>query len=223
MVRQSRDIDPQNRLAIAEELLHQVEAGQGPRPGTPLSIQGVGVFPAYVKWAGAGLAVALVATGFFLRPRVGTRPAAQHPPVSLLIADFDNKTGDAVFDGTLEPMLGIALEGAPFISSFNRGQAKKVAAKMQPGALRLDAALAQLVAVREGVNAVVAGSIQREGSGFKVYVTTLDPATGKTMLKEESDASNKQDVLAAAGKLAERIRKGLGDTKPRAAQETPAA
>ena len=88
--------------------------------------------------------------------------------------------------------------------------------------MRLDAALAQLVAVREGVNAVVAGSIQREGSGFKVYVTTLDPATGKTMLKEESDASNKQDVLAAAGKLAERIRKGLGDTTPESAQKSAA-
>ena len=222
IVRRSLEIDPQKRFANAAELLHQVEAWQGPKAGTHLSIQRVGGFPAYIKWAGAGVAVALVATGFFLRPRVGTRPAAPHPPVSLLIADFDNKTGDAVFDGTLEPMLGIALEGAPFISSFNRGQAKKVAAKMQPGAVHLDAALAQLVAVREGVNAVVAGSIQREGSGFKVYVTTLDPATGKTLLKEESDASNKQDVLAAAGKLAERIRKGLGDTTPESAQKSAA-
>ncbi len=222
IVRRSLEIDPQKRVANAAELLHHVEAWQGPKAGTHLSIQRVGGLPAYVKWAGVGLAVALVATGFFLRPRMGSRPAAPHPPVSLLIADFDNKTGDAVFDGTLEPMLGIALEGAPFISSFNRGQAKKVAAKMQPGALRLDAALAQLVAVREGVNAVVAGSIQREGRGFKVYVTTLDPATGKTMLKEESDASNKQDVLAAAGKLAERIRKGLGDTTPESAQKSAA-
>ena len=222
IVRRCLEIDPQKRFASAAELLQQVEAWQGPQAGTHVSIQRVGGLPAYVKWAGAGLAVALVAAGFFLRPRVGAHPAAPHSPVSLLIADFDNNTGDSVFDGTLEPMLGIALEGAPFISSYNRGQAKKVAAKMQPGALRMDAALAQLVAVREGVNAVVAGSIHKEGSGYKVYVTTLDPATGKTLQKEESNASNKQDVLAAAGKLAERIRKGLGDTTPESAQKSAA-
>jgi len=222
IVRKCLEVDPQKRFASAAELLHAIEIWQGPTAGTHLSVQRIGGLPAYVKWAGAGLAVAFLALGFFLRERFVAHPAAQHAPVSLLIADFDNKTGDPVFDGTLEPMMGIALEGAPFISSYNRGQAKKVAAKMQPGASHMDAALAQLVAVREGVNAVVAGSIQKEGGGYKVSVTTLDPATGKSLLKEESGASNKQDVLAAAGKLAERIRKGLGDTTPESVQRSAA-
>ena len=82
--------------------------------------------------------------------------------------------------------------------------------------------MAQLVAVREGVNAVVTGSITQDGSGYKVYVTTLDPASGKTILSEQRSASNKQDVLAAAGKLAESIRKGLGDTTPESAQQSAA-
>jgi len=222
IVRRCLEIEPQKRFASAAELLQHIETWQGPKAGTRVPVQPVGGSPAYFKWAGAGLVVALVGVGFFLRPGVGTHPASPHAPVSLLIADFDNKTGDPVFDGTLEPMLGIALEGAPFISSYNRGQAKKVAAKMQPGSSHMDAALAQLVAVREGVNVVVAGSIQQEGNGYKVYVTTLDPATGKSLLKEESGASNKQDVLAAAGKLAERIRKGLGDTTPESTQPSAA-
>ncbi len=150
------------------------------------------------------------------------RPLAPHAPVSLLIADFDNKTGDSVFDGTLEPMLGIALEGAPFISSFSRGQAKKDAARLQPGATHIDAALAQLVAVREGVSAVVTGSISQQGSGYHVDVAILDSATGKPILTEQQTASNKQDVLAAAGKIAENIRKGLGDTTPESAQQAAA-
>jgi len=219
IVRKCLEIDPGKRFASAGELLQQIEAWQGPSAGTRVSIRQASGLPASAKWAGAGIAVALLAAGFFLRSKLSPQPVAAHAPVSLLIADFDNKTGDAVFDGTLEPMLGIALEGAPFISSFNRGQAKKVAAKMQPGATHMDAALAQLVAVREGVNAVVSGSITPEGSGYKVYVTTLDPATGKPILKEQRDASNKQDVLAAAGKLAESIRRGLGDTTPESAQQ----
>jgi tetratricopeptide (TPR) repeat protein/predicted Ser/Thr protein kinase len=222
IVRKCLEIEPEKRFASAAELLHQIETWQGPTAGTRVDIRHHGGLPAYAKWLGAGIVVSVLVAGFLLRTKINPQPATAHPPVSLLIADFDNKTGDAVFDGTLEPMLGIALEGAPFISSFNRGQAKKVAAKMQPGATHMDAALAQLVAVREGVNAVVTGSIAQEGSGYKVYVTTLDPATGKSILKEQRDASNKQDVLAAAGKLAESIRKGLGDTTPESAQQAAA-
>jgi len=222
IVRKCLEIDPQKRFASAAELLQQIEMWLGPQEGTRVHIPQATALPAYAKWAAGGLAVLLIAGGVWLRISIRARPAAPHAPMSLLIADFDNKTGDPVFDGTLEPMLGIALEGAPFISSFSRGQAKKDAAQLQPGATHLDTALAELVAVREGVSAVVSGSIAQEGSGFKVSVTTLDPATGKAILKEEKVASNKQDVLAAAGKLAESIRKGLGDTTPESEEQAAA-
>jgi eukaryotic-like serine/threonine-protein kinase len=222
IVRKCLELDPQKRYASASELLEQIEIWQGPSAGTRVILQQNTGLPAYAKWAAAGLGVVLLAAGFLLRSRLGSHPVVPHAPVTLLISDFDNKTGDSVFDGTLEPMFGIALEGAPFISSFNRGQARKVAARLQPGTTHMDAALAELVAIREGVNVVVAGSITQQGRGYKIYATTLDPATGKSILKEESDASNKQDVLPAAGKLAERIRKGLGDTSPASAQQSAA-
>ena len=72
------------------------------------------------------------------------------------------------------------------------------------------------------MNAVVTGSISPDGGGYKVSVATLDSATGKPLVTEETKAANKQDVLAAAGKLAERIRKGLGDTTSQATQKTAA-
>jgi tetratricopeptide (TPR) repeat protein/predicted Ser/Thr protein kinase len=218
IVRKCLEIDPQKRYANAGDLLRQIELWQGPGAGTRVVTLSAAALPSYAKWAAAGLGVVVIAGILFFRSRISPHPSAPHAPVTLLIADFDNKTGDSVFDGTLEPMLGIALEGAPFISSFNRGQAKKDAARLQPTATHMDAGLAQLVAVREGVNAVVTGSITQDGSGYKVYVTTLDPASGKTILSEQRSASNKQDVLAAAGKLAESIRKGLGDTTPESAQ-----
>ncbi|MGC2527846.1 MAG: protein kinase [Candidatus Acidiferrum sp.] len=222
IVRKCLEIDPQKRFASAAELLGQIETWRGPSAGTRVSQPAATAFPTYAKWVAAGLGVAVLAGGIWLRERMISRPAAPHAPVSLLISDFENKTGDPVFDGTLEPMLGIALEGAPFISSFSRGQARKDAAQLQPAATHMDAALAQLVAVREGVNVVVSGSIAPDGSGYKVSVAALDPATGKTIVKDEREASNKQDVLAAAGKLAEGIRKGLGDTTPESAQQAAA-
>jgi tetratricopeptide (TPR) repeat protein/predicted Ser/Thr protein kinase len=222
IVRKCLEIDPQKRLASAGELLHQIEIWQGPAAGTRIVTPPATAFPAYAKWAAAGLGVVAIAGILFFRSRISPHPSAPHPPVTLLIADFDNKTGDSVFDGTLEPMLGIALEGAPFISSFNRGQAKKEAARLQPGTTRMDADSSKLVALREGVNVIVTGSIAQDGSGYKVYVATLDPVTGKTILTEQRNASSKQDVLAAAGKLAESIRKGLGDTTPESAQQSAA-
>ncbi|HKV63681.1 MAG TPA: protein kinase [Candidatus Acidoferrum sp.] len=222
IVKKCLEIDPEKRFASATELLHAIEDWQGPGAGTRVTVGRPSVLPGYAKWVVAGIAVVLAAAGFLLRPKLGLQPAAPHAPVTLLIADFDNKTGDAVFDGTLEPMLGIALEGAPFISSYNRGQAKKAAARLQPGMTHLDASLAQLVAVREGLNVVVSGSITQEGSGYTVSVASLDTATGKPIVQEQRKASSKQDVLAAAGKLAERIRKGLGDTTPESAQQSAA-
>src|SRR5712691_8307459 len=128
IVKKCLEIDTQKRFASATELLHASEDWQGPGAGTRVMVGRASTVPGYVKWVGAGLAIALVAAGIVLRPKFTSPPGAPHAPVTLLIADFDNKTGDAIFDGTLEPMLGIALEGAPFISSYNRGQAKKVAA-----------------------------------------------------------------------------------------------
>ncbi len=218
IVRKCLEIDPQKRFASAGELLQRIEAWQGPSASTRIVAPSTFALPSYAKWVAAGLGVVLITGILFFRSRINPAPAAPHSPVSLLIADFDNKTGDSVFDGTLEPILGIALEGAPFISSFNRGQAKKDAARLQPGAARMDADVSKLVALREGVNVIVTGSIAQEGSGYKVSVATLDPVSGKTLLTEQRSASNKQDVLSAAGKLAETIRKGLGDTTPESAQ-----
>lgn len=178
-------------------------------------------FAVYGKWVAAGVVVALIAAGVLLRDKLFTRTAEKHAPVTLLVSDFDNKTGDSVFDGTLEPMLGIALEGAPFISSYNRTSAQREAAKLDPGA-KLNEKTAQLVAVRDGISVVVGGSIEPSGSGYKVSVEAVDASTGKPIVTKEVDADNKQEVLAAAGKLAAGIRTALGDTTPQSAQLTAA-
>ena len=216
------EIDPDKRFAGAGEIVQAIEIWQGPGARTHVIIAGPAKLPAYAKWVALGVLLLAVAAGFLLRSRFTPQPVVAHAPVSVLIADFDNKTGDAVFDGTLEPMLGIALEGAPFISSFNRGQAKKIATRLQPGLTQMDGKVAQLVAVREGVNVVVTGSIAQDGGRYKVSVAAIDPVTGKTIDKAEREAANKQDVLSAAGQLAENIRKGLGDTTPESVQRAAA-
>ena len=174
-----------------------------------------------VKWMALAL-VALLGMGTLLvREKLLVRAPVKHAPISLLLTDFNNATADPVFDGTLEPMLGVALEGASFISLYNRGQAHKIALQLQPGGLLLDDQLARLVAMREGVSVVVDGSITLHGDGYRVSIRALDSVTGKTIASGIAQA-DKKDVLIQMGKLAAGIRKSLGDTTPESVQLTAA-
>ena len=52
----------------------------------------------------------------------------------MLVADFNNKTGDPVFDGVVEQALGLGIEGASFITAYPRRDALRAAAVIKPGA-----------------------------------------------------------------------------------------
>ena len=171
------------------------------------------------KLIAAGVAAVLVVAGVssYLSRGRGA-PVLQHPPVSVLVADFKNSTSDSVFDGTLEPAFGLALEGASFIETFNRGEAHKVAAQLKPGTTAIDENLARLVATREGIGVVVSGSIAPDGSGYKLSSRALDSATGKALAEEDIHVSSKDDVLRSVGKLAAKIRSALGDQTSESSQ-----
>src|SRR5262249_7483322 len=142
-------------------------------------------------------------------PSPGRAPAATIATRSVLISDFENKTGDPVFDGTLEHSFGLSLEGATFISNFSRAGARKIAAQLQPGATALTQPLAQLVAVREGVSVVASGVIEKKDDNYQVTVRAVDAATGKQIISESATAA-KNGVLQAVADLAARVRTALG-------------
>jgi serine/threonine protein kinase/tetratricopeptide (TPR) repeat protein len=175
--------------------------------------------PSIHKYLAIGCCVLLfvVAVIVALNRRFWTTSNVQPPPVSILVSDFTNETSDPLFDETLEPAFSVAMEGAPFISSYNRGTAHKIAAKLQPGTPRLNEQLARLVATREGINIVISGSISRDGDFYRLTIRALDGVTGKE-LATRSEKVSKQNVLAALGKLAAGIRKALGDTTPESLQ-----
>ena len=173
------------------------------------------------RWASvvAAVIVAFGAGGWWLLrgrqpPTVFSERAAQ----TLLIADFENRTGEPVFDGTLEPAFGLALEGASFVTSFNRVQARKIAAQLQPGAGGLTESLARLVAVREGIGVVASGTIEKRGNEYRIAAKAVDAVTGRDIENAEVDASGKDTVLSAATRLAARVRRALGDQTSESAQ-----
>ena len=147
---------------------------------------------------------------YFSSARVVTPPAAK-PPISVLVADFDNRSGQAVFNGLIEQALGVALEGAPFISAYPRVDAQRLVDQVAKGQ-RLDLERARIVAQREGINTVLAGAIVADGAGYRISLNVVDPVPGTVLSKEEQRASSRDDVLRVVGELASETRSALGDT-----------
>ncbi|MEP7119273.1 MAG: tetratricopeptide repeat protein, partial [Acidobacteriota bacterium] len=146
-------------------------------------------------------------------------------PVSVLVADFENKTGDPVFNGVVEQALGLGIESASFVTQFPRRDALRVAAGIKPGAT-LDEQTARLVALREGVARVLVGTVEPSGSHYRITARLLaggnEPGATETSLSV--DAVDRTAVLDAVGRLAGEVREALGDDRvgdaPGTTQET---
>jgi eukaryotic-like serine/threonine-protein kinase len=164
-------------------------------------------------------ALVLAVTGFLLRDKLFKPTTARTPSgVSVLVADFTNHTGDPVFDGTLEPMFNVALEGASFINAYSRGAARDLAKQLPHPSDKLDEQSARLIGVSQGLAAVVTGSLSFRGDAYKLSVEALDARTGNSIATADINAATKDELLLDIPKLAAPIRKALGDTTPVAAQ-----
>lgn len=135
----------------------------------------------------------------------------QPDPVSLLIADFDNQTGDPVFDGTLEQTLSLGIEGASFVSAFSRLSAQKLIEKLRPDG-GLDEEGARLLAVREGIQLVLTGAISEDNGKYLFSVRAIEPVNGDAVAEVEQQAKDKVSVLAAVTEVTDELREELGDT-----------
>jgi tetratricopeptide (TPR) repeat protein/tRNA A-37 threonylcarbamoyl transferase component Bud32 len=169
------------------------------------------------KWIGIAVSITAVALGllYFIFGRKQT-PAAPVAPMTVMIADFNNHTGDSVFSGTLEPTLKLVLEGASFISAYDRTRMKDLGLKAISGTL--DEAQAQAIAVNQGLNVVVSGSLDRRGADYQLAARAVQTVTGTVLATADATAPNKDQVLFAVTKLGTAIRQALGDATSESAQ-----
>jgi tetratricopeptide (TPR) repeat protein len=158
--------------------------------------------------ATAVIVTALLAGTFFVT-RQALAPPVQHDPVSVVIADFQNNTNDPAFDGVLEPMLKRALEDANFITAYDRIRLRSTVGVRPPE--RLDENAAREIAVKQGLNVIVAGSITPLGSGYDVAIRVVQAVTGNVLATGNRQAATANDVLATATRLTATVRTALGD------------
>jgi tetratricopeptide (TPR) repeat protein/predicted Ser/Thr protein kinase len=220
------ETDPAKRYQSAEELDADLRAWQG-RGGksrvsassTRLRLNRIRELP-WRRLAVTGALIVAIAAGFswYMIKRQLAAKSGLHAPVSVLVADFENHTGDPELDDTLEPMLGLALEGASFVNAYSRGDARKQARKLPNPTDKLDEQSALLVARSQDVGVVITGDISLRGDEYDISAIALDAVSGKEIAKAEITVANKQEILPDLPKLAAPLRKALGDSTPAAKQ-----
>jgi serine/threonine protein kinase/tetratricopeptide (TPR) repeat protein len=132
---------------------------------------------------------------------------------SILLSDFLNTTGDPVFDGTLTQALAVQLEQSPYLNIFPQERVRDTLRYMghSPDE-RVTPDLARQVCQREGVKAVLNGSISAVGTQYVVGVEAVNCLTGDSLAREQIPVDKKEQVLGAVGKVASNLRSKLGES-----------
>lgn len=158
-------------------------------------------------------AVLLVACG------VGVwRYVSQHRPVlsgtdTVVLADFANSTGDAVFDGTLRQGMVVELEQSPFLSLVSEDRVRRTLELMGlPTDSRLTPEISEQVCQRLGSAAVIEGSIARIGNQYVLGLHAANCHTGETLDDEQVEVGNKEDLIGALTHIAHNFRSRAGES-----------
>jgi serine/threonine protein kinase/Flp pilus assembly protein TadD len=164
----------------------------------------------------AVVVAALIAGGLYWRSR-SAAPVTSAAPLSakdtVVLADFDNKTGDPVFDGALKQALAVQLGQSPFLNILSDRKVVETLRLMgsQPGT-RITQDVARELCVRTGSKAIVLGSVSNLGGQYVIGVDAVGCSSGDTLAEEQEEAASKQDVLKALGKAAASLRTKLGES-----------
>ncbi len=154
--------------------------------------------------------IALIVGGLFWRAH---RASALTEKDTIVLADFDNKTGDAVFDGTLKMALAIQLEQSPFLNVLSDQRVNGTLKLMdRPSNERLTLEVAREVCLRTNSRALLTGSIAPVGEHYLIAVKAVDCETEDTLAGAEADAENRNKVLKALNQVGNQLRGRLGES-----------
>ena len=132
---------------------------------------------------------------------------------TIVLADFTNTTGDAVFDGTLRQGLSVQLEQSPFLRIVPDQQIQQTLKMMgQSPDAKLTPEITRELCQRTSSAAVLDGSIAQIGSQYLLTLKALNCASGQSLASTEAETSGKNHVLEALGKASSEIRKKLGES-----------
>jgi len=165
------------------------------------------------RWAAvcaAGIILGLALGGWLLYSR---KAHALTEKDTIVLADFTNTTGDAVFDGSLRQGLSVQLEQSPFLRIISDQRIQQTLQMMgQKPDVKLTPEIARELCQRTASAAVLDGSIAQIGTQYLLTLKAVNCASGESLASTQAQASDKNRVLDALGKTASEIRNKLGES-----------
>jgi serine/threonine protein kinase/tetratricopeptide (TPR) repeat protein len=153
----------------------------------------------------------LVVGGLYYRSRHQTKRLTEND--TIVLADFSNSTGDAVFDDTLKTALSVSLRQSPFLNVLSDSQVAKTLQQMtRPASTKLTPEVARELCQRAGSKAYLAGSISSLGSEYLLGLRAVNCQSGDTLGQEQVTAASKEKVLDTLGEAASKLRGELGES-----------
>jgi len=197
-----------------------VESAVGPQPNAASAAEAVPQSPASLPipidgrtlWFGALVSVVAVLMPAFLVPRAARRPVNFQNRDWVVIAAFENRTGEKLLDGTMEFAVERALSQSRYVNVAPRDRINDALLLMrQPSSAVLTENLARQVAVRDGgIKAVLAGRVEKLGPKYLLTVRLVEPARGDTLAVFEKRATQIQ-LPDAAAYVSDELRRKLGE------------
>ena len=158
----------------------------------------------------AALVVLAVAAGVFF---YFSRANALTDKDTILIADFVNTTGDPVFDGTLKQALAVQLGQTPFLNIYSDERVREALRFMgRSPDERVTKDIAREICQRQGLKALLAGSVSSLGSNYVITLDAINAQSGESIARQQVEANSKEQVLSALGKAALELREKLGES-----------
>jgi tetratricopeptide (TPR) repeat protein len=132
---------------------------------------------------------------------------------TVLLADFANTTGEAVFDGTLKQALAVQLGQSPYLNILPEERVNVALRFMgRPPNERITRDVAREICEREGIKAMIVGSIASLGTHYVVTLEAVNAHEGDSIAREQSEADSKEQVLKALGTATLQLREKLGES-----------
>jgi len=131
----------------------------------------------------------------------------------ILIADFENHTGDSIFDESLNTALAVGVQQSRHVNVFPSTRVAETLRRMERSDVSvIDQSIGMEVALRENLKVLVIPSIVQVDSVYNLATRIVDPATGEDIKSRSVRASGRSEVLPALDKLSRRLRRDLGES-----------
>jgi len=163
----------------------------------------------YVVTAVAVAAIVGLGWNFFLR----RSHAKMSERDAILVTDFVNTTADPVFDGTLKKAVSVDLGQSPYLNVFSEQKVRQTLQYMgRSPDERISNEIGREICQRDGIKAMLNGSIASLGSQYVITLDAVSVASGESLAQEQVQADDKEDVLNSLHQASSNLRRKLGES-----------